>query len=288
MKIVEVLSNKASKSNLFAVSLLVLTALFWSTGGMLIKLVSWNPIAIAGSRSLISALMILVIIKKPKFHFKGPHLGAIIAYSSTVTVFVMATKLTTAANAILLQYTAPIYIAIFGAWILKEKTQLLDWITIASVIGGMVLFFVDNLSGGSLVGNLLAILSGICFAMMFIFTRKIKDEDPMNAVFWGNVVTFLVAIPFMSGGLPDARSLVGIVLLGVFQLGLSYFLYTIAIKHVTALEAILITVLEPILNPVWVLLFIGEKPTFWAVVGGSIVVFSILVRNIIKSLNFRH
>jgi drug/metabolite transporter (DMT)-like permease len=124
-----------------AIVLLVLTALLWSSGGLLIKLISWNPIAIAGFRSGIAALFILIIIKKPRLTWSLPQVGGAIAYALTVISFVVATKLTTAANAILLQYSAPVYVAIFGGLFLKEKTKPRDWVTIFFVMGGMVLFF---------------------------------------------------------------------------------------------------------------------------------------------------
>lgn len=264
-----------NKEHLKAKGLLLATAVLWSFGGILIKLVNWNPVAIAGMRSAIAALLLLVIIKKPKWIWSKVRIGGIIAYVSTVIFFVMANKLTTPANAILLQYTAPVYIAILGKFFLDEKTERMDWFFISIIIGGMILFFIDDIGGGSLKGNILAILSGISFASNVIFMRKQKDGSPIESIFWGNVFTAIIGIPFMFRSYPDARSWTGLLLLGVFQIGMSYFLYAKAIKNVTALEAVLIPVIEPILNPLWVFLFLGEIPGKWSLVGGVIVLMSV-------------
>lgn len=278
-------SDNKNISRSVAIALLVLVALLWSSGGLLIKLISWNPIAIAGFRSAVAALFILLIIKKPRITWSFPQVGGAIAYALTVISFVTATKLTTAANAILLQYSAPIYVAVFGAWFLKEKAKLLDWIIIFFVISGMFLFFLDELSMDNLYGNLLAVFSGLCFAALAIFMRKQKYGSPLESAFLGNIVTAIIGLPFMfNTEKPDLTGWCMLLVLGIFQLGLSYILYSVAIKHVTALEATLITVLEPILNPLWVYLFTGEAPGKWAMVGGFIVLISVTVRCIISAV----
>lgn len=267
-----------------AIALLVITAVLWSMGGLLIKLINWNPIAIAGVRSAIAALLILIVIRKPKITWSFNQIGGAIAYAGTVILFVMANKMTTAANAILLQYTAPVYVAIFGAWFLKEKVKWIDWVTIFFVIGGMLLFFIDRVSAGGLAGNIIAIISGIFFAGTAMFMRKQKNESPLESIFLGNVLTALICSPFMFGSMPDASSWAGLLILGIVQLGISYILYSIAIKNVTALEAVLVPVIEPILNPIWVLIVMGEKPGVWSLVGGFIVLFFITARCVIATL----
>jgi drug/metabolite transporter (DMT)-like permease len=261
-----------------AVLFLITTALLWSSGGILIKMVDWNPAAIAGARSAIAAIVIFAFRRRMHFNWGFAQLGGAICYSGTVILFVTATKLTTAANAILLQYTAPIYVALFSYWLLRERITRSDLFTIAAAFGGMILFFLDNLSKGGLWGNIIAILSGIAFAGTALFLRKQKDHSPLESVFLGNILTFLIGIPFMTGSTPGTKGWFGLTLLGVFQLGCSYILYAEAIKHVTALEGILIPILEPILNPVWVFLMIGEKPGHWAIIGGTIVLISVTLR----------
>jgi len=261
-----------------AIIYLIITALLWSSGGLLIKLVAWNPMAIAGTRSAIAALVILAFRRNMKFNWGFAQLGGAFCYAGTVILFVSGTKLTTAANAILLQYTAPIYVAILSYWFLKERIARSDLFTIAAAFGGMTLFFLDDLSKGGFWGNILAILSGIAFAGTALFLRKQKDSSPLESVFLGNILTLLIGLPFMSGPGPGATGWLGLGLLGIFQLGISYILYAEAIKHVTALEGILIPILEPVLNPVWVFLLLGEKPGKWAAFGGIIVLVSVTLR----------
>jgi drug/metabolite transporter (DMT)-like permease len=276
--------SKMKNDRFRSITYLVLASLLWSSGGLLIKSVQWNAMAISGMRSLIAALLMLAVIKKPNLKFTWYKLGTAVAYVGTVLLFVVANKLTTAATAILLQYTAPIYVALLGAWFLKERTTKLDWLSIFLVFGGMFLFFIDKMTPGGMLGNIYAILSGFCFACMVLMLRKQKDESPLESVFWGNVLTAIIGIPFMFSSMPDTRSWIALLLMGVFQLGISYILYAFAIKHVTALEAILIPVIEPLLNPVWVFLVLGEFPGPWAFVGGLIVLVSIVGRSVIMAL----
>ena len=262
-----------------AIIYLILTAILWSLGGVLIKSVKWNPVAIAGARSAIASLVMLAYIRRPRFTWSRAQILAAIFYAGTVILFVTANKLTTAANAILLQYGAPVYVAIFGSIILKEKTTTADWITISLVIFGMFLFFLDELRPGDLSGNIIAILSGITFALYIVFMRKQKDESPIESTLLGNILTVIIGLPFMLSSSPETRSSwIGILLLGTVQLGISYILYSIAIKDVTALEAILIPIIEPVLNPVWVFLAMGETPGRWAFVGGAIILASVTLR----------
>jgi drug/metabolite transporter (DMT)-like permease len=251
------------------------SAFLWSTGGFLIKLVDLSSFQIAGLRSLITASVLLIVIKKPTLKFSLNKILGAIAYASMSICYISATKMTTAANAIMLQYTAPIYIAIFGGWMLKEKATLKDWVTIVFVIGGMVLFFFDDIGGGMLKGNIIAIFSGVALAFNTIFMRRQKDENPLENVFWGCILTFIVTSPSTFIKMPDTKSIVGLFLLGIFQLGISYILYSKAIKKVPALEATFISLVEPILSPIWVFLAVGEIPGVFSVIGGIIVLAAI-------------
>ncbi len=275
----ELLSRVPGQTGSKALAFLILTAVLWSMGGLLIKLIEWNPLAIAGARSLIAAVMMLayrlIFLGKPDFRFSTPRIGGAVAYVATVVLFVSATKMTTAANAILLQYTAPAYIAVLGAVFLNEKTTRLDWLTIALAFGGMGLFFLDRLSVGNVIGNIFAALSGLTFSVMVIFLRAQKDQSPLDSLILGNILTALVCLPFYFQGSPGWGNWGIAVLLGVFQLGLSYIFYSEAIRHVRALDGILVPIVEPILNPLWVLLFLGEVPGPWAILGGFIVLGSV-------------
>jgi drug/metabolite transporter (DMT)-like permease len=226
-------------------------------------------------------IVLLVYVRHPRFTWSGAQIGGAIAFALTVTLFVVATKLTTAANAVLLQYTAPVYVAFLGAWFLGEHTRWFDWFTIVLVMGGMALFFLDTLTPGNLLGNVCAILSGVGFAFFVLFMRRQKNESPLETVILGNFFTGLIGIPFMFESMPGPFSWSVLVFLGVVQLGISYALYSEAIRHVSALEAILIPGIEPILNPVWVFLMLGERPGKWALVGGFIVLVSVTFRSLI-------
>jgi drug/metabolite transporter (DMT)-like permease len=257
-------------------------ALLWSTGGIFIKLVDWHPFAIAGTRSLISAIVLLVWLRRPKFSFSPPQIAAALCNAMTMIIFVNANKLTTAANAILLQYSAPIFVAIIGWAVLKEKPSWDNWVALAAVCGGMILFFLDKLSAGSGLGNLLAILSGVTFALFSIFMRMQKSGSPLESIVISHLLTFLISIPFIAGaGLPGA-GWPALIALGVFQVGLSSILFSYGIKHTRAITAMLIAVLEPILNPLWVFIFVGEQPGFWALVGGAIIVAAVTVSSVIS------
>jgi len=266
-----------------AIVLLIVTAILWSSGGLLIKSVSWNPIAIAGARSAITALLLLAYIRRPHLTWSTVQIGGAIAYAVTVLLFITANKLTTAANAILLQYSSPIYVALLSARFLGERTTWMDWVTIALVMGGMALFFLDDLSLGGFWGNVCAILTGATFAGLVLLLRKQKDSSPLESVLLGNILTALVSLPFVLSSSPGLSGWVILSLLGVFQLGLPYILYSLAIRHVTALEAILIPVVEPILNPLWVFLIVGEAPGPWALLGGSIILVSVTVRCVLSA-----
>lgn len=261
---------------------LVITATLWSLGGLLIKSVDSSPMAIAGVRSGISAIVLLLAAGKPKISWSFPQIGAAVCHSATVLLFVAASKNTTAANAILLQYVAPIHVALLGAWLLKEKIRLLDWVSVVFAFGGMLLFFLDDISTEGMLGNALAAVSSITFAMFTIFMRMQKDGSPIESVILGNILTAIIGVPFLLRDMPDGREWFFLAVLGVAQLGLPHILYSKAIKHVTALEATLIPIIEPILNPVWVFLVLGEAPGKWAVVGGIIVVAVVTVRCLVS------
>lgn len=262
----------------YAPALLLLTALLWSLGGVLIKSVEWNALAIAGMRSAIAAPIILICIPRPRITFSAVQIGGAIAYSATVILFVLATRLTTAANAIFLQYTAPVYVAVLGHWCLGERALRIDWVVIAVALGGIALFFIDQLTFRGMWGNIIALASGVAFAVMVILLRKQRAGSPVASVLLGNILTAVITSPFMFESSPSIQSWKVLALLGTVQLGLSYVLYTIAIRRVTALEATLIPLLEPVLNPLWVMLAIGERPGPWATLGGALVLGAVIVR----------
>lgn len=274
---------KIKKDRYKGIILAAIASSMWSTGGIFVKLVDWNPVSIAGMRSLVAALVMLAYIKKPKLTKSKPQILGAITTCTTMMFFIFANKLTTSANAILLQYTAPIFVAILGVWILKEKIRWYDIASIIVVFLGMILFFIDNVNVGNTLGNIIAILSGFSLACMTISLRLQKDGSAIDTTFFGNILTFIIAIPFIFTSILDMKSLIIIIIMGVFQLGIPYIFYTSSIKYLTALEAILITVMEPLLNPLWVYIFAGEKPGAYAILGGIVVITTVMLRGIYVS-----
>ena len=261
-----------------AVLMLFITSILWSTSGFLIKLVDWHPMAIAGVRSAIALIPIIIAYGPPK-RMKGfTQIGAAVCYSVTLLLFVSANKMTTAANVILLQYSAPIYVIILSGPMLKEKVKLRDVITVCVVVAGLALFFFEQLDADGIIGNILALVSAVTLAFMMIFLRKEKDGTPMNSVIWGNIFTFIAGLPFIfTNGTPDSTSWIGLTLLGLFQLGLSYVIYMKALPHITTVETALVPIIEPLLSPTFVALTTGEIPGALPFVGGLIVVTGVTV-----------
>ena len=263
--------------------MLVIAALLWSLGGLFIKLVELNPIIIAGIRSLGAAIVFLFYIKKPKWCWGKYFVGGIISYSLMVILYVVAIRLTTAANAIFLQFTAPLWVIIFGYLILKETVTKFDILAILFIFLGMGLFFVDELSFYGFWGNIIALISGVCFALVTVLIRKEKNFA-FEIVLFGNAITALICFPFILEGFGNSSyiDLLIIFALGIFQLGIPYLLYTKALKYVKAIDAILTGMIEPVLNPLWVFLFLGEVMGEWAFIGGSMVLIGSLGRAYFK------
>lgn len=262
-----------------AVLLLIAAALLWSLGGVLIKLVDWTPLGIAGARSAIAAGVVLLLMRRrPDFTWSRAQLGAALGYAGTVILFVAANRLTTAANAILLQYTAPMYAALLAPLFLKEPTRRLDWFFIFLLLGGMGLFFLDRVSSQGLWGMFCAIGSGFCFAVMVLCLRGQRGRSNLESMVLGNLLAALICLPFAGGLPPRALDWLWLGLLGVVQLGLPYYLYALAVKRVSAVEALLIPMMEPIVNPLLALFVLGEIPGPWSLAGGVLVLGGAAVR----------
>lgn len=261
------------------------TALIWSSGGLAIKLVQWNPMAITGFRSGLAALTLAFLFRgRLRFRFSAIQWAAAGGYAGLLVTNVVATKWTTSANAILLAYTAPIYVALLAPWLLKEKTRRSDWVFIAITVGGMVLFFMDRLTPTGMWGNVVAVGTGLSYAVFTLCMRAQKDASPVESVILGHGITLLCGLPFMFQAMPDAASWTGLIYLGIFQQGVSLALYAWAIKRLGALEAILIMMLEPIFNPIWVALGYGEMPGMWAIAGGVTVIGAVTLRGVLGTI----
>lgn len=259
---------------------LLLAAVLWSTGGLFIKSIPLDAITIAGARSAVAAAVIWAWHRRMAPIRTWAQVGSIVCYALTVILFVLATKLTTAANAILLQYTAPVWVCGLSWLVTREHVTRVDVAAVVAVLVGMAVFFMDSLSTGGFTGDVIAVLSGVAFAGLALFMRAQHGVGTVESVLYGNLLTAVVCGPFMRPLQADADALVNLCLLGAVQLGVSYILYAWAIRHVTALEAVLITVIEPLLNPVWVGIGHGEIPSRTAIVGGGIVVAAVVARSL--------
>lgn len=254
-------------------------ALLWSLAGIFIKLVDWHPLAIAFGRSAVAAVFMLAVVRRPRVTFSGTQLLAALCYSVTMLLFVYANKATTSANAILLQYGEPVYVAIIGSFILKERPRAEHVVAFAFVALGMGLFFAGGLGGGSLLGNLAAAAAGLSFAMYVILMRKQKKGSPVESAIIAHVFTAaisLVGCLFLPMPRIDARSVAAVVGLGVLQIGLASLLFAFGIQRITAIDSSLIGVLEPVFNPVWVFLATGEAPGPNALAGGGIIIAAVV------------
>lgn len=265
-----------------AILALALTAALWSTSGLLIKLVAWNPIAIAGARSLIAAGVLFAYLRRPRFTWSLDQIAAAIAYAATMLTFVIANKLTTSANAIFLQYLSPVFVALLGVWLLGERPRPIEWIIIFVVIAGMGLFFVGRLSPAGMLGNIVAITSGVCFASFIVLMRRQAAGSPLESMLLGHLVTAIVSVPFWFTGAPaHATGWLAIGALGFVQIGLTSITFSFAVKHMTALSTSIITLIEPVLNPLWVFLFVGEVPSLAALAGGIVILSMVTLRSIL-------
>lgn len=270
------------KSTVSPVVFVLMAVFLWSTGGLFIKLTTLDAYQVTFFRSLFAAVTVILITRKDGLKINAFGIFASLIYALLLFLFVWATKKTTAANAIFLQYTAPIYILILGPFIIGEKFHWRDLITVVVVLFGMSLFFVGKLEITDYQGNIAALCSGLLLGLYIMLLKHPKAEDlnPTITVIYGNL--FLVLLTASSGirAIPSMVPLdwFAVIFLGVFQIGISYILFIRGVRGGTRpLDASLIGFIEPLLNPVWVFVFLGERPSQWALLGGAIIITAIAV-----------
>ena len=262
-----------------------LAAVLYSTGGLCMKLIPWSGIALNGGRSMIAlvvyAIFLLATRHKPRMN-RWILLGAV-AVCGTNVLFAMANKMTTAANSIVLQYTAPIFVILLSVFFLRKRPGKLDLSACAVVFLGVVCFFVESLGGGRLIGDSVALISGLTYAVVFML-EDLPDGDPMSSVFWGAVFSTVIGIPFMHGLPPlGTTGTISMIVLGVFQMGLAFICLTTGLKTTPAVTASLVSGIEPVLNPVLVAVFYGEYMGHWSLLGAVIVIAGVLGYNVLLS-----
>ena len=272
---------RTEQKNLPGAPFVLLAALLFSIGGLCVKLIPWSPLAINGARNLIGAAVIgiFLLITRYRIRINLPVMVGAFSMIGVTTLFTVANKLTTAANAIVLQYTAPVFVIIFMALFFHVRPQRRDIITCGVVFFGVCLFFVDGMQTGNVLGNLVAILSGVCYAGVFMMNTA-KEADALSSSFLGQLLAGILFVPLCfretDFSLP---TLATVVIMGVFQVGLAYIFLSIGIRRTNAVTASLITGLEPIMNPVWVALFYGEKVSGLSMIGAVIVVGAVIIYN---------
>ncbi len=301
-------------------------AVLFSTGGLGIKLTQLSGVELSSARSLIAVVTLVLLsrfmrsrrrvddvdnvgrvasdetldkisldeISPARKRFDWLLLAAILFYAGTLLLFVLATKLTTAANAIFLQYTAPVYVLLLEPFVFKERYRARDFAIVVVCLLGMSLFFRGEMSAGDVRGNLIALASGLCYAaftlLLRLRSRQKKNANPLAPVIYGNLFLGCVALPFLLSGLTDNQTAVTwrdawiVLYLGVIQIGVAYLFFTLAINRgARSLDTFIVGYIEPILNPILVLIIIGERPTIYALIGGAIIISAVLAHAVIET-----
>ncbi len=283
----------AGESAIPPILFVVIAALLWSTGGLFIKLTTLSAFELSFGRSLLAAVAVAYFTRREGFGLNLITGLSAIIYAALLLLFVVATKETTAANAIFLQYTAPIYVLLLEPLMYREKFRAQDLIVVAVCVGGMSLFFVGELRPQDVRGNLAALASGLCFAFFFLLQRhpKARQVNRASGVIYGNLLLAGVTAPafFTGAGLRVAASDIAIVAyLGVIQIGLAYTFFTLGMaRGVRSLDAGIAGYIEPVLNPVWVFLVLGERPARWALLGGAIIIAAVSSHTILGARRTR-
>ena len=269
--------------------LVFLAAVFYSIGGLCIKVIPWGGMAINGGRTAIALVVIggylLAIRHRPRLN-RWVMLGALCVCSTNI-LFSVANKMTTAANAIVLQFTAPIFVMLLSAFFFRRRPARLDLAACAVVLGGIVLCFADSLSGGGLAGDVLALLSGLTYAGVFLM-NDMPDSDAISSVFWGDVISAVAGLPFVA--LETDFSLVPMVsllVLGVFQVAVAYILLTVGLKTTPAVTASLVSGIEPVLNPILVAVFYQEHMGALSLAGAAVVILGVVGYNVLRGIQER-
>lgn len=261
-----------------------IAAVLYSIGGLCIKVIPWNGMSINSARNMVALLVVggyLAISRhRPRFN-RWIALGTV-SVCGTNVLFSLANKLTTAANTIVLQFTAPIFVIILGVLFWKKRPQKLDITACILVLLGVVCFFVESLEAGGMLGNVLALVSGVTYAGVFLL-NDLPDADPISSVFFGDALSVVLGFPFLLHETEFTPiAIFSVVILGAFQVGLAYVLMCIGLRTTPAVTASLISGIEPVLNPVLVAVFYHETIGPLSLAGAVIVILSVVGYNVIR------
>ena len=263
-------------------------ALLLSSAGLFIKVLNLGAFQINFYRSLVAALTIALVLRLRRqpiaLRLDPLSLGCYLTYAGMPILFVASTKLTTAANAIFLQYTAPIFLLFMEPWLDRRPVSRRELGAVAACVGGMGLFFVGHLGASGALGNVLGICSGLnlaLFSLLMKRNRRRQGGSPFAVMVFGNLLVGLLCLPMAMGSLRlNLGQGLALAYLGVFQLGLSWILFTAGMKYLSATAAIIICMLEAVFNPVWVYLGVGERPSGYALVGGALLLGTVVWFNL--------
>ena len=266
---------------------IALASICWSFGGLFIKFIPWGAMSIVGIRACLAALVFVIYRRSFKIEFTPGNILTAICLSSTTVMYVFANKLTTAAAAILLQFTAPIFIILIYLIFYRKKPTISAVIAVLLTLAGMMLFFAENLDAGAFWGNIMALISGLSMAGVYVCTKR-PDTNPENALFLGFLINTCIGLPFaVTEVTADAGAWGAVIFLGVVQVGFAYIFFSKGMKKTSALLACLISTIEPILNPIWVMLagLAGllpelEIPGLLALTGGIIIILTVVGYNV--------
>jgi len=262
-----------------------IAGVLWSTSGLFIKALPLGPFPIALWRSLVAALTMILVLRlrgqSTGIAFKPIDLACAASYAGVLIAFVVATKLTTAANAIFLQFSAPIYLLFLEPWAFKRPMHRQDLWAVAACLAGMALFFGGRMERGGMIGNLLGIFSGLCLATFSLLLKWKREHEPgrnpAGAIILGNFAVALICLPLALPLVPlTLGQIASLLFLGIFQLGLAYLLFSAGMRYVSATTAMIISMLEAVFNPIWVFLGVGERPSPMALVGATVILAVIL------------
>jgi len=261
-----------------------IAAVLYSIGGLCIKVIPWNGMSINSARNMVALIVVrgylLISRHRPRFN-RWIALGAV-SVCGTNVLFSLANKLTTAANTIVLQFTAPIFVILLGILFWKRRPQRLDIVACVLVLLGVGCFFVESLEAGGMLGNVLALISGITYAGVFLL-NDLPDADPICSVFWGDLLSVVLGFPFLLRETEFTHTaIISVVILGAFQVGLAYVMMCIGLRTTPAVTASLISGIEPVLNPILVAVFYHETVGPLSLAGALIVVLSVVGYNVIR------
>jgi drug/metabolite transporter (DMT)-like permease len=285
---------------------ILLCAILWSTSGLFIRLVDCHPMVTAGSRSFFAALFLLALRlflpgRNKTLHSKAVVIRTLITetpvlalcglgYAATMIFFVIANKLTASANAIMLQYAAPVWAALLGWLFLRERPQFEHWAAMVLVGLGMFLVFQGGFAAGSFLGDIIALASGIMFAANSVVLRAREDNNPADIMLFSHITCAIISVPFffLYPPLFTPKYFICVIYMGIFQLGMASALFAYGIRRIPAVQAMLTAAIEPVLNPVWVLFAIGEKPGLFVIAGGGIIIGAVIFSSTLSALRRRN